>query len=310
MPNASKGLRVDTVIDSRSGLLVLDKPAGLSSHAAVRRVRKLLGVGKAGHAGTLDPFASGVLLVGLGSATRLLEYLVGHSKSYRATIRLGELWDTHDRTGRLLETRDVSNLSFQEINAAVGKFKGVSFQVPPVYSAIKVNGTPLYRRVRSGEEVAPPPPRRVEISTLNVLDVSLPELTLEMDCSKGTYVRALARDLGASLGCGGVLKDLVRLRSGPFFLSEALGLDEIESLGSATWNRVLSPDRMVGEMPKILVSKDDVKALSFGRSISVSLGTGVPDETFAVVDDAGVLVAVATVNERMLAPKKVFLNLS
>ncbi|NTU59714.1 MAG: tRNA pseudouridine(55) synthase TruB, partial [Deltaproteobacteria bacterium] len=147
------------------GLLVLDKPTGITSHTAVRRAARRLGVPKAGHAGTLDPLASGVLLVGLGKGTRLLEYLVGHDKAYRARIRLGEVRDTLDREGRVLETRSAQGVTALQVEAALAPLRGVIDQVPPAHSAIKIDGQPLYRRARRGEAIVAPP-RRVEISRL------------------------------------------------------------------------------------------------------------------------------------------------
>lgn len=294
----------------KNGLLIFNKPVGLSSHSAVYKARKILGVRKAGHAGTLDPFASGVLLVGLGKATRLLEYLVGHSKTYRATVRLGEIWDTHDATGQLIETRDASGVGAADIEAAAGKFTGISWQTPPLYSAIKLNGRPLCRRVRNGEDVAPPPPRKIEIHKIKFLNFSLPEFTIEVSCSKGTYIRALARDLGEALGCGGVLTALTRLSSGPFSLDEAVDLETLENLGPAAWQRVLPMERMVEELPSIAIDGEEARAMALGRSIEIQEEIDFSANDFAVFDTAGDLVSVARISDNRLAPRKVFLSLS
>lgn len=284
------------------GLLVLDKPRGLSSHAAARRAARALGAERFGHAGTLDPLASGVLLVGLGRATRLLEYLVGHDKGYRARIRLGELRDTWDREGALLETRTVPPLSSESVAGVLGSFRGKIFQVPPEHSAVKVGGVPAYRRARRGEVVSLAA-RPVEIFRLELIEWCAPDLSVEVVCSKGTYIRSLARDLGEVLGTGAVLWDLVRTRSGAFGLEDSVPLEVLENEGAAAWSRVLPPRRMVEGLGTFTVSAFEARALTSGRAIE---GTAESRGDLAVFDEQGELLAVARAQDGGLRPIKVF----
>jgi tRNA pseudouridine55 synthase len=285
------------------GLLVLDKPSGPTSHATVQRVCRALEAKKGGHAGTLDPLASGVLLVALGRATRLLEYLVGHDKTYRARLRLGECRDTLDREGRVLETRAVPDLDRAAVEGALRQFQGRIDQVPPVYSAIKHRGVPLHRRARQGEAVTVPS-RRVEIRQIELVAFELPELVVELTCSKGTYVRALARDLGAALETGATLWELVRTRSGPFGLEQAVALSEVERAGIAAWSAVHAPRCMVQDLPTVVVDEADARTLASGRELHwMGLGTQDP---LAVFDRSGELVAVARSDGDRLRPEKVF----
>jgi tRNA pseudouridine55 synthase len=203
-----------------TGILNLDKPPGWTSHDVVTRVRELTGERRVGHAGTLDPLATGVLVICVGAAVRLTEYLQGHDKRYRARIRLGISTDTYDRQGEVMQVRPVPDLTEATIMAELRRFEGEILQRPPVYSALKQKGIPLYRRARRGEPIQPAP-RRVHIHRIELIAWQPPELTLEVDCSAGTYIRSLAHDLGEALGCGGHLMALVRLASGPFNLESA-----------------------------------------------------------------------------------------
>ncbi|MBI5014588.1 MAG: tRNA pseudouridine(55) synthase TruB [Deltaproteobacteria bacterium] len=290
---------------SRWGLLILDKPPGITSHTAVRRAQRALGASRVGHAGTLDPLASGVLLVGIGRATRLLEYLVGHDKVYRAVIRLGEVRDTLDREGRVLETRAVPSLSTPDIQEALGRFLGTIEQVPPAHSAIKVGGVALHRRARRGQ-VVEPPPRNVTIRRLELLGRDGDDLTVEIECGSGTYVRSLARDLGEALATGGTLWQLIRLRSGPFALEHAVGLADLESEGAAAWSRVLPPIEMVRDLPAIELSEPETARLHAGRAIERSEAAEGRD--LAAFAPEGTLVAIVRAEGGVLRPSKVFLS--
>ncbi len=216
-----------------AGVLVVDKPGGWTSHQVVGRCRRLLGTRKVGHAGTLDPMATGVLVVGVGRATRLLGQLALTDKAYEATIRLGQTTVTDDAEGEPTGSPGAVDLTAEEIEAAIGPLRGAMEQVPSAVSAIKVNGVRSYARVRSGEEVALAA-RPVVVSRFEVLarrgaivvgGVPVVDLDVVVECSSGTYIRALARDLGAALGTGGHLTALRRTRVGPFTLAEAQGLD-------------------------------------------------------------------------------------
>jgi len=202
------------------GLFVVNKPAGISSFGVIRLARKELGIRKIGHAGTLDPLAEGVLVLGVGKGTKLLTSLEGADKSYRATLRLGVRTDTYDSTGRVLEERDASAVTEEALAESLSAFRGEIEQVPPMFSAIKKNGETLYKLARKGIEVERPP-RRVTITRLELLDFESPCATIDMDCSKGTYVRSLVDDIGSALGVGASMTALVRTRVGPFGIDMA-----------------------------------------------------------------------------------------
>lgn len=208
------------------GLLVLDKPGGLTSHDVVARVRRLAQTRRVGHAGTLDPMATGVLVLGIGRATRLLGHLALRDKSYTATVRLGVTTTTDDAEGEPLAERDPGAVSDDDLRAAMTALTGPLDQIPSSVSAIKVDGRRAYARVRAGEEVVLPG-RRVEVSSFDLLARRGPDLDVAVTCTTGTYVRALARDLGAALGVGGHLTALRRTRVGPFVLDGAPALGSL-----------------------------------------------------------------------------------
>lgn len=210
-----------------AGLLVVDKPGGMTSHDVVARVRRLAGTRKVGHAGTLDPIATGVLVVGLNRATRLLGHLQAREKAYEATIRLGVTTSTDDAEGEVLAERDPSGVDAEEVRARLAAMTGEVEQRPAAVSAIKVGGRRAYDLVRSGEEVDLPT-RRVRIDSLEVERMALPDLEVRVRCSSGTYVRAVARDLGEALGVGGHLTALRRTSVGPLDLAEAVTLADLE----------------------------------------------------------------------------------
>lgn len=195
----------------------------------VKKIRQHVGVKKVGHAGTLDPFATGVLLICTGKATKKVPDLMGLNKSYWAKIELGKSTDTYDRTGTILRQRDKNGVGIEDIRNACRKFQGEIFQTPPMYSAVKVKGRRLYELARRGEVVARTP-RKVFIYRLVILDYQEPFLFLQISCSKGTYIRALANDLGEDLGCGGVLAELTRTRIGDYTLENAYSLSEFLQL--------------------------------------------------------------------------------
>ncbi len=210
------------------GLLILDKPSGLTSQQALNRVRRALKVKKLGHTGTLDPLATGVLPIALGEATKIIPYLEETTKSYRVTGRLGETTDSYDSDGKILRRSDPSWVDRSSLESTIQKFLGYQEQVPPVYSAIKVQGRPLYSYARSGEgEGVELKPRRVHFNELELEGFLSPDFVLRVGCSKGTYVRSLVHDIGERLGCGAHVTELRRLASGPFELGRALALDRL-----------------------------------------------------------------------------------
>jgi tRNA pseudouridine55 synthase len=209
-----------------SGLVVVDKPGGMTSHDVVARVRRLAGTRKVGHAGTLDPMATGVLVLGVNRATRLLGHLTLSDKRYDATIRLGVSTTTDDAEGEVVETSPTADLGEVAVRDALASFVGEIDQVPSAVSAVKVDGKRAYARVRAGESLDLPP-RRVTVHALDVTEVDLPEVRVSVHVSSGTYVRALARDVGAALGVGGHLTALRRTTAGPFGLADARTLEEL-----------------------------------------------------------------------------------
>lgn len=273
-----------------SGLLVVDKPGGLTSHGVVARVRRLAGTRRVGHAGTLDPSATGVLVLGVGRGTRLLHFLTGADKEYRATMRLGVATSTDDADGEVLAQVDASGLDPEKLGAAVQALVGWLDQVPSTVSAVKVDGRPAHARVRAGEQVVLEP-RRVHVQRLEVLASHPGPAWLDLDvsvaCSSGTYVRALARDLGTALGVGGHVRTLRRTRVGPFTLAEATELSALpEGLGDA-----LLPlgDAAVRFLPVRVLQADAAARVRHGVPPAP---TGVAGPV-ALLDEAGTLLAVA-----------------
>jgi len=214
--------------DPYDGILLIDKMEGDTSFDAVRKVRRVLKVKKAGHAGTLDPFATGLLIVLLGQGTKLSSYLMSAEKNYRATMRLGIETDTLDPTGRIVQTKPVTGLDAETIRATALGFVGEIEQVPPIYSAIKHKGRRAYELARKGISVELEK-RKVKILSLEIVSIELPDVTMEVTCSSGTYIRSLAADLGTKLGTGAHLKALRRLWSGPFGIKDAVNLKTIGS---------------------------------------------------------------------------------
>jgi tRNA pseudouridine55 synthase len=247
-----------------NGLLLLDKDGGMTSHDVVRRLRRLAGLRRIGHAGTLDPMATGLLLVALGEATRLIEFLMDGEKSYRATLQLGVVTDTQDAEGEILERRPVPKFGMEELLAAVHVLTGPIQQLPPMYSALKKNGVPLYRLARRGVEVERES-RPVEIRRLQLLAVEDDSLTIEVDCSKGTYIRTLAHDLGQLLGTGAHLTALRRLRSGSFSVAEAHTLAGLEGAGREQLS-LLSPADALRGMARVQLLPEAIVRLRCGIS--------------------------------------------
>lgn len=287
MSARGKGAAVD-------GVLLLDKPRGISSHTAVSRARRLLGAAKAGHTGTLDPMATGLLPVCFGEATKFSHLLLDADKAYRATIRLGLVTTTGDLEGDVLERRPV-RVERRDAERALERFRGEIEQVPPMYSALKHGGRPLYKLAREGkvvERVA----RRISIRRLELLDLEGEEMTVAVACSKGTYVRVLAEDIGRELGCGGCLSALRREAVGTFELDgSAVTLDALEAMGAAERLRVLLPaDSLVATLPSLHLDAGEARRVQQGRQVERT-GTSVaglariygPGEEFLGVVEVG-----------------------
>ncbi|MGR1220170.1 tRNA pseudouridine(55) synthase TruB [Metapseudomonas otitidis] len=220
-----------------SGILILDKPRGMSSNQALQKVRWLLNAEKAGHTGSLDPLATGVLPLCFGEATKFSQYLLDADKGYETVAQLGVTTTTGDAEGEVLERRDVT-VGRDELEAALGRFRGEIQQVPPMYSALKKDGQPLYKLARAGE-VVEREARSVTIARLELLAFDSTKATLSVSCSKGTYIRTLVEDLGQVLGCGGHVAELRRTQAGPFNLSQAISLEELEKAHAEGGNEAL-----------------------------------------------------------------------
>ncbi len=290
-----------------SGVLVLDKPVGMTSHDVVQVVRRGTGIRRAGHTGTLDPRASGVLVVLIGPAVRLSEYVSASNKRYQATIRLGSSTDTYDAEGRI--TRSVSAVDVTEENftEVLQKFIGEIEQVPPPYSAIKIEGRKAYEMAREGEEVNLAP-RKIHVYNLELLEWAPPEAVIDVFCSSGTYVRSLANDLGATLGCGAHLVGLRRTRSGQFTLRDAVPLRRLqEAFDARNWYKYLIPAaEALGEWPAVELDADQVELIRHGHRVPAKPGS----QGFARgISQQGDLVALLEYDESVTEwkPKKVFI---
>jgi len=274
-----------------NGILVVDKPPGMSSAFAVKHVKKRLRAKRCGHGGTLDPFATGVLAICVGEGTKIAQYLLADDKAYRAELVLGRETDTLDRTGVTTAERDASHITREMIEAALVGRRGEQEQVPPMYSAIKREGVRLYKQARQGIEVEREP-RHVRIDKLELVAYEGTRVTLEIACSKGTYVRSLADDIGRDLGCGAYLSELRRTRSGMFSIEQAVQLDSIDFFHSRAQLRSIET---VLELPVVAAPADLVPFIRSGLQLKIDQLVGVPAEPaqFQLLDEAGKLVAIS-----------------
>ena len=293
------------------GILNIDKPYGITSMDVVRRIKRVSGQRRVGHGGTLDPIATGVIPVCIGLATRLMEDVVGGSKSYLATIELGASTDTYDALGEVTDRGDSSQVLLPDIESALSQFTGNILQVPPMYSALKRNGKRLYDLARAGMEIEREA-RPVNIDAITLEDWTPPVITLQIDCGKGFYVRSLAHDVGQALGCGGHLRALSRLQSGAFTIEDALSLDEAEAcFADGTWrDSVASPDAALTSLRAIIVGKHTEDMLRNGRSFDNGISSQAPksgERCRAYSTDGRFLATVFYDSElRHWRPEKVF----
>ena len=300
-----------------SGIFVVDKPAGVTSYDVVRRLKRVLFGVKIGYLGTLDPFATGVLPILLGEGTKLAPFLEAGHKVYEATLHLGVITDTQDKEGEILHSVDVAgyDLSPQKVEGVIQRFRGRITQLPPMYSALKQKGEPLYRLARRGEEVERAL-REVEIYELLVTEIAPPYLRLYIECSKGTYIRTVAHDIGGELGCGAHLAELRRRRSGPFCIKDALSLDDIEELLNMgrLQERIIPLAQAIGFLPAIEVGEADALQIRNGQVITLEDLHHVSEEDGQVVRvvarKGGGLVAVGGIQRQkegfVLRPLRVF----
>jgi tRNA pseudouridine55 synthase len=283
------------------GVLVIDKPAGMTSHDVVDRIRKRFGTRRVGHAGTLDPDATGVLILGLGRATRFLSYAQASIKRYRTTAVFGVTTTTQDAAGEVVERRAV-NVSEAQVRAVAAEHTGDLDQVPPMVSAVRVGGERLYKKARRGEEIERAT-RPVTIYQLEVLSFTEdpPEAVLDVRCSAGTYVRTLVHDIGASLGCGAHLRSLRRTEAGGFVETDAIELDAVEK------EHLLPLADAVRDLPRIEIEDDAARLVANGRRLELPSADLVEDDHFALVNHGDLIAVYARrgdelVPERVVAP--------
>ena len=289
------------------GILNIHKPSGPTSFTTVARLRALLGEPKAGHGGTLDPLASGVLPVFLGQATRLAEYLMEHPKSYRAEIELGVSTDSYDAEGAVTGRNDASGIGRDSLEDCLKRFRGDITQTPPVYSALKQHGQPLYKLARQGQAVEVES-RPTSIYRLELTAYNPPFLTLDVECSKGTYIRSLAHDIGAGLGCGAHLSGLIRTSYGPFNLKEAVTLEKIETgVSEGSWSVFLQPmDSVLALWEQIILTEDQVETVRCGVGLSLEAKPG--SLRLRAYEKTGMFLALLKFDgeSRLWHPQKVF----
>jgi tRNA pseudouridine55 synthase len=295
-----------------NGILNVNKPASWTSFDIVKYIRTRCGERRVGHAGTLDPAATGVLPVLIGQATRMTEYLVDAGKTYLATIELGIETDTYDAEGDVIQQTDASGVRLWGIERALPAFLGEQEQTPPLYSALKRDGVPLYKRARAGEAVTVEP-RRVRTEKLELVAFESPRLRLLIECGKGFYVRSLAHDLGHSLGVGGTLVELVRSRVGPFLLEDAVDLETLRSeFETGAWQeRLFAQDEVLLHRRAAILGSENERRLLQGQSIQLApevvVQPALPGELCRAYSSEGDFLAVVNhASPGMLRPEKVF----
>lgn len=283
-----------------NGVLLIRKSAGMTSHDVVAQVRKIFQTKKVGHAGTLDPFATGLLVACLGDATRIVQYLTDGEKTYRATMKLGERTDTQDYTGEIVARRDVPPLAEDEVRRMFAQFTGDLMQTPPMYSARRVQGQRLYELARAGKEVEREA-RPVTIYELTFTGMALPSLHFQVVCSKGTYIRTLANDLGEAFGCGAHLTELERIQSGRFLLRDAVSLEELAAMRDdrERLRQLLLPiDAALAEWPVVALDEASAGRIAHGAAVTLPSENGEMSQAASNVlvhNQTGVLIALARI---------------
>lgn len=289
-----------------NGILIVNKPTGMTSHDVVNAVRRLAQTRRVGHTGTLDPLATGVLVLLIGPATRLAQYISGDNKRYRATLRLGEATTTYDAEGEVVE-RHPMTATRADVEAALTQFMGDIEQIPPMYSAVKVGGEKLYKLARQGKEIDRKP-RAITIHQLSVLDWSPPDVTIEVACSAGTYIRSLAHDLGQVLGCGAHLVALTRTAAGGFALAQSHTLEALRELAEIERfaEALLPPEVALAGAPAVQLTPDQEQAVGYGQTFPLDAPDG---EMVLALDSAGQFFAILIpVESGIWRPKLVFSN--
>lgn len=285
-----------------TGILVIDKPQGITSFGVVKRVRQVLRVKKAGHTGTLDPLATGVLPVCVGEATKVAGLLLAEDKEYEATGLLGVETDTLDTTGRILVERGFGDVTREQVELALGSLRGAQQQVPPAFSAVRESGVRAYERARRGEKVELAP-REVEVHELALTRWAPPHFEIHVACSKGTFVRSLVSEVGRRVGCGATLSALRRLRTGPFTLAQSVALEGMEE----RWKRgdlsLVTMDEALAHLPAVEITPKDVTRIRQGQPVAAQGGTATG---LVRVRSESELVALGEWREGGLWPRRVF----
>ncbi|NLP37937.1 MAG: tRNA pseudouridine(55) synthase TruB [Firmicutes bacterium] len=290
------------------GILNILKPAGMTSHDVVTFVRRLTGIRKCGHTGTLDPGAAGVLPVCIGQATRVAEYVLETDKSYRAEITLGTATDTEDASGMVVAQKDAGRYTEEQVLAVLKDFLGPRLQTPPMYSAVKINGQKLYERARRGETVSRPA-RSIFIHQLDLLFYRENKIMFDVTCSRGTYVRTLCREIAETLGTVGHMSFLLRTNVGPFTLHQAFTLEELQQLHKANKLKeaLLPLDTALSHLPVIKIDTKAATAIKNGNAVHLDIKSA-GNTLWRVYGPGEELLAIAKVKKNMLLPQKVFSN--
>lgn len=283
------------------GVLVVDKPKGPTSFDVVAVVRRALGESRVGHTGTLDPMATGVLPLCIGEATRVVQFLTAADKAYEAELKLGVTTDTLDAEGKVLETSPVPAIDAAKLEAVLEKFRGTYPQTPPMYSAVKVGGKRLYELARQGEEVERAA-REVTVHTLSLEDFTADTLRLKVKCSKGFFVRTLAAEIGAALGCGAHLTALRRTQSGAFSLAQAVSLSVVQAEGKAVLSRQVPVEAALSDLPALAVTAAEAAKVLHGGAVETASRLEGP---FRVLGPDGALLAIADVEQGKLKYRRV-----
>lgn len=288
-----------------NGIIVIDKPKGRTSHDMVYFIRRMTGIKKVGHTGTLDPDATGVLPLCIGNGTKVSDMLLESDKCYRAELILGKTTDTQDLSGNVIEEKEV-NLREEEIIKAVESFVGEIEQIPPMYSAIKQDGKKLYELARKGIEVERKP-RRVTVNEITIVKIDKNTVTIDVDCSKGTYIRTLCSDIGEKLGCGGCMGNLRRTKAGMFNIDESHTVEEIEKLkeNGKLGDIILPVDSVFMKYPKIQLNEKQVKSVTNGIRMTYR---GVEGQTYRVYDNNNEFLCISKIEDGKLRLVKSFWN--
>jgi tRNA pseudouridine55 synthase len=285
-------------------VILLDKPAAITSAEAVRRIKRFVKPARVGHLGTLDPFATGLLPIMIGEATKLAPFLEGGGKEYIGTIKLGDETDTLDRDGQVIRTAPIPALTQEGLAEVAAGFIGTITQTPPIFSAIKREGVPMYKLARRNADIAPPPPREVEIKSLTLEASGCDRIKFAAVCSPGTYIRSLARDIGAALGTAAYLDELRRVRTSHFQITDALALETVVAAlesGDTSALKTLSPRDAAGTMPEVTLDAAAERRLRHGDSSVLDMIAPVASGYFKVISESGALVAIARATSRVTA---------